>query len=358
MKTKTILALALVLSATAAGAVQLPLKINFQGKLLDPSTNLPKNGSFNMSFSFYAAPTGGAAFYTEAQNGVSVSNGVFAVQIGSATGLTPDLFSGTSVYLGVTVSPDAEMTPRQQLVMSPYAFTAAQLVQNSDIRINPGTAYSTFTATGNLLVQFGVSAGTASFSGSLTASSGTFTTTGGSQFSLQTSSGISMQNGTLKLAAASGGIDAGGTGMLASTVTFTNTIFVSTGTQGCSTAGCGSATVVWLKNANAGTINAGCIVIAANPQSFNTVAGANSTLAVGVVYGANCATGVVCPIAYQGVVRVTTNAAVTAGNFVDTSAVACNAAGGVAAANGDGSIGRWLETTGAAGTAYALLGSH
>lgn len=206
----------------AAHAVVLPLRINLQGKLVDPASGTPRNGTFSLTFRIYAAPGGGTALFTESQT-VSVDNGVFSTHLGSTALLTPDLFSGASAYLGITVSPDSEMTPRQQLVMSPYAFTSAQLVHHDDIRVNAGNAYSTFTAAGNWLVPGGVVAGTAAFSGALTASSGSFTAAGANQYSLQTSSGISMPAGTLKLSAASRGLDASGTGVTAATAAFTGT---------------------------------------------------------------------------------------------------------------------------------------
>ncbi len=212
-----------LLAALPAAAVNLPLRIPFQGKLIDPATNNPKNGSFSMQFQIYAAPTGGSSLYSETQT-VPVSNGVFAVQIGTLSLLSADLFSGASAYLGVTVGADAEMTPRQPLSMSPYAFTAAQLVASGDMRVNAGTSYSTFTSAGNLLLQYGVVGTTAAFSGGLTASSGTFTATGASQFSLETSSGVRVELGTLKVDAASRGIDATGTGIVASTGVFSSSV--------------------------------------------------------------------------------------------------------------------------------------
>lgn len=175
--------------AGAAGAATLPLKLNFQGRLIDPSTSVPKDGTFAMTFRVYAAPTGGTALYTETQSNVGVSNGVFSVQLGSAAALSPDLFAGASAYLSVQVSPDAEMTPRQQLVMSPYAMTAAQLVGNGSIRVRAGdVAYSTFTSGGNLLVLAGVSATT-----------GTFTATGAAVYSVSASSGLLSSAGTVRV---------------------------------------------------------------------------------------------------------------------------------------------------------------
>lgn len=201
----------LLVLALPATAVILPLRFPFQGKLIDPLTNLPKNGPFSMQFKLYTAPTGGAALFSETQT-VTVTNGVFSVQIGTIALLSPNLFSGASAYLGVTVGADAEMLPRQPLSMTPYAFTALQLVSDQDMRINAGTSYSTFTTAGNLLLQYGIVAGTATFA--------TVNSTGVGSFGVTTSSGISMGGGTLKLAAASKGIDATGTGITASTGSF------------------------------------------------------------------------------------------------------------------------------------------
>ena len=205
MLSKLILAVATLLIGTA-GAVQLPLKVNFQGKLLDPATNNPRSGSVDFTFRLCNNPTsvctpcpGAVCLWEESQNSVPVSNGVFSVQLGSKTAILPDMLAGASAYLSITASPDAsEMTPRQQLVMSPYAYTAAQLVQAGDIRVNAGNSYSTFTSAGNLLLAGGIMAATGTFV-NVTAASGTFTATGASQYSLQTSSGIRVLAGTLRV---------------------------------------------------------------------------------------------------------------------------------------------------------------
>lgn len=240
-------ALALFAAALPAAAGTLPMSIPFQGKLIDPATNNPKNGAFSMQFKLYNVPTGGAALFTETQT-VTVTNGVFNVQIGTVSVLSVDLFSGASSYLGVTVGADAEMLPRQPLSMSPYAFTAMQLVNPGDVRINSGVAYTTFTTAGNwqfpagvtaasfsgdgsaltnlpagaggvlkigdtmtgqltntssitvsggggVLVVYGLNAGSATLTSGITASSGTFTQTGSALYSLRTSSGINVLAG-------------------------------------------------------------------------------------------------------------------------------------------------------------------
>lgn len=224
----------LILLATALPAAALiqPLKINFQGKLLDPATNSPKNGTVNMSFSLYNVPSNGTALYTEPAAGyadVQVTNGVFSVQIGTTVALSRDLFLGASAYLGVTVQGDSEMTPRQQMTMAAYAFTANQLSDTGEVRLIADATYSTFTSAGNFTIPGGLVASSGSFTSGVTASSGTFTATGNTQYSLVTSSGIQMNAGVLK-------IDGGGV---------TNAYGITTGSI---TVGGGSTLLTYLEN--------------------------------------------------------------------------------------------------------------
>ncbi|OGH59740.1 MAG: hypothetical protein A3G34_07965 [Candidatus Lindowbacteria bacterium RIFCSPLOWO2_12_FULL_62_27] len=75
-----------------------------------------------MTFKLYNVPSGGSALWTEAQSSVSVTSGVFDVELGSVTALS--LPFDTQYWLGITVAGDAEMTPRRRLMSSPYALYA------------------------------------------------------------------------------------------------------------------------------------------------------------------------------------------------------------------------------------------
>lgn len=251
MKLSKSVSAVLLLAATGAAAVVMPMRIPFQGKLVDPATNNPKNGSFSMVFKIWDAPTGGTQLFTETQT-VTVVNGQFSVQVGTIAYLSSDVLMGTSAYLGVTVGADAEMSPRQPLSMSGYAYSATQLISDKPVRINSGTAYSTFTTLGNWQFPYGVSAGSAAITDNVfTVGTSSFAVAGGSAtigygltvggvtgvdanfktvtstnvgtFSVTSSSGISVLAGTLDLSAASRGIDAVGTGIVASTGYFVNT---------------------------------------------------------------------------------------------------------------------------------------
>jgi len=195
-----------------------PLRMTYQGRLLDSAGN-PREGDARLVFGLYAAPTGGTALWSEVHDPVALDNGFFTVQLGSYTALMRELFAGASAYLQVEADPAGALPselfwPRQRLAMVPWAFSAAQAVSSATVRVEAGPAVSTFTIGGDLLVRYGVSAGTASFTGSLTASSGTFTASGAGQFSLETSSGLLVGGGTLKVEGGGGllglyGVEAG-----------------------------------------------------------------------------------------------------------------------------------------------------
>ncbi|MBK9605215.1 MAG: hypothetical protein IPO58_01865 [Betaproteobacteria bacterium] len=113
-------ALLLALGSIPAGA-QIPHLLNYQGYLVDAASQ-PVNATVTMTFKLYGAAVGGSALFTESQS-VTVSNGIFDAAIGAVTALT--LPFDVPYFLGVTVSPDTEMTPRQAVLASPYALRAA-----------------------------------------------------------------------------------------------------------------------------------------------------------------------------------------------------------------------------------------
>lgn len=103
-------------------------QINYQGKLTDANGS-PITSSVNMVFKLYTASSGGTALWTETRSGantVTVNEGIFSVMLGSVTSLSSVNFDQT-LYLGVTVGSDSEMTPRKILGAVPAAFVADKL---------------------------------------------------------------------------------------------------------------------------------------------------------------------------------------------------------------------------------------
>lgn len=108
-----------------------------------------------MKFSLYDAASGGNRIYTSSGTtstpttvSVTVTSGLFSVLIGD-TSSGQNAFNidwnQDSIYLGVTVAADAEMTPRKRLSAVPYAFNSETLQGNY--------ASSSVTSTGGSLMN-------------------------------------------------------------------------------------------------------------------------------------------------------------------------------------------------------------
>jgi hypothetical protein len=121
MRKPFLAAVALMLLSGSPSIAQVPRLLNYQGHLAAGDTSLA--GTFRMTFSIYAVPTGGVPIWTETQS-VAVTEGLFHVLLGSVAPLPSSLFSEADRYLGVRVESDAEMAPRQRIVSVGYAFRA------------------------------------------------------------------------------------------------------------------------------------------------------------------------------------------------------------------------------------------
>ena len=100
----------------------IPGQVNFQGVLLDDTSQVV-NGSVNFNFSLFDNATGGAQLWSESQVGVTVSNGIYTVALGSVVPLTTEILSNGTVYLEVSVGGET-LSPRQRLLAVPYALKA------------------------------------------------------------------------------------------------------------------------------------------------------------------------------------------------------------------------------------------
>ncbi len=133
-----LLASGFLLLAVQASA-QIPVLINFQGKLTDLN-QVPTNVTTNMTFSIYndKSVVDGILLWKETHPAVQIKNGIFDVVLGSGTPETGTLsaaFTGANCWLEVQVGADVAMTPRQQMTSVGYSIHAgaADDVPNKDI---------------------------------------------------------------------------------------------------------------------------------------------------------------------------------------------------------------------------------
>lgn len=252
-------------------------QINFQGKLTNPDGTNVTNGTYSIVFSIYSVSSGGSAIWTETQGSVSITDGIFQVSLGSVSALPGSVnFNSASLFLGIKVGADAEMTPRVQFTATPYAFNTdtldgvdstgfVQLGQSASAQTDASTNSSIFinkTAAGNLL-QLQASAsniltlsstGALALVGSLTTSGGAVSLSGNAASSLTTSAGAltltgaaastwSTTAGNLTIQAGSGTISLG-----------SSTVLTANGAVSVSSA---AASTLTLDSGTTGAINIG-----------------------------------------------------------------------------------------------------
>src|ERR1700760_2308968 len=84
----------------------------------------PVSGQHTMKFAIYNMATGGTALWTESQT-LAFDGGYYATTLGAVTPFAQNLFAGQTMYLGITVDDDAEMTPREPVDSVPYSMVAS-----------------------------------------------------------------------------------------------------------------------------------------------------------------------------------------------------------------------------------------
>ena len=106
--------------------------IPYQGRVLD-SNEQPLTGTYRLRLALYNTPTSGSTIWSEVQTTVAFQQGLFQLLLGSATPIPQQVITQNStLYLGITIGDDSEMTPRVQLGSVPYA-VQAQTVPNEAV---------------------------------------------------------------------------------------------------------------------------------------------------------------------------------------------------------------------------------
>ncbi len=213
-------------------AQQVPYKVNFQGRLTDNSGNVLADGLYNVKFRLWTLASGGSNVWQEdrvitgTDNRIQITNGLFNIQFGDLTALSPALFvtGSGSLFLevelptpgtascatnGCAVFTEGAMTPRQPLASSPYAMNSDTLDGIDSTAFGQLSAIQSWTdtntfsksggaalvlsgsaASGGSILQIGSSLSGGSGSGTLF---GANTSTAGDLLNLQVSSALKLK---------------------------------------------------------------------------------------------------------------------------------------------------------------------
>ncbi len=112
--------LTIILGTSPVFAV--PGLINYQGKLTDSGGN-PLDGVFSMTFRLYDANSGGSSLWNETQS-VSVTDGIYSIELGSVSPFPAGLFDNAALYLEIVIGGET-LSPRQPLTSTAFAMKAA-----------------------------------------------------------------------------------------------------------------------------------------------------------------------------------------------------------------------------------------
>lgn len=130
-----------------ANAQTVPSRMNYQGQLTDTAGNPLPAGSYQLSFSLWDTATVGSGtrvWGPQVLSGVAVvSDGYFNVILGpndASSRPLMDAFGATNRYLELTVGAGSPISPRQQILSTPFAMNARSSSVALQLRV-PGNTY-------------------------------------------------------------------------------------------------------------------------------------------------------------------------------------------------------------------------
>jgi hypothetical protein len=139
-----------------------PSVMSYQGFLAQ--NGAPLSGTVKLSFAMYDAASGGNKVWEEVHAAVLVSEGYFAVMLGSqGAPLSANVFNSGSRYVQIKLNEDAPL-PRQRLASVPYAFQADQAATANSADV-ASVAISAALASQAITASFATSASAAPWVG-------------------------------------------------------------------------------------------------------------------------------------------------------------------------------------------------
>lgn len=144
-------------SVLSAQDIAPPRTLSFQGRLLDNENN-PITAETPLRFTLYNSPTasGSALLWEEEQDIKPDQNGNFSATLGENVRLNQDLFTNNpSLYVGITVGDNQELSPRQQIPTTDYSANSQSVEGLKPITDSPNAAQNVLLAldsSGNLTI--------------------------------------------------------------------------------------------------------------------------------------------------------------------------------------------------------------
>ena len=116
--------LLLSMSSVAPAFASAPSHMLIYGVLTSAGGNPAADGSYKLTFSIYAADTGGSAAWVEGPLDVTVTSGRFVAQLGMSTPVDAGALAALpQQWLAIQVGADPEL-PRQRMAAVPFAMHA------------------------------------------------------------------------------------------------------------------------------------------------------------------------------------------------------------------------------------------
>ena len=107
-------------------SAQVPHLVNYQGSLTDTGGD-PVEGDHALTFIIYPdSAQASVPIWSETHPVVSFDGGLFHVLLGSVAALPDSLFQSEIRWLGITVDPDPEISPRIRITSVPWALKASR----------------------------------------------------------------------------------------------------------------------------------------------------------------------------------------------------------------------------------------
>ncbi len=127
-KISLILFLIMILASTSVSVhAEVPHSINYQGRLTNTGGEPVTDGLYLLRFKLYDDPSGGVTLWDSDYRAIQVTSGFFSYLLGDTTAIPYLVFTThNNVWLGIQVSSDPELSPRNKISSVGFSFQSMQ----------------------------------------------------------------------------------------------------------------------------------------------------------------------------------------------------------------------------------------